>query len=343
VSVLCFLGVVAGTQVEKREAKQVGQPKWHWWTTRTPWTRRFTTRRWHPNTTVAGTTGRWRPRTTVAGTTGRWRPRTTVAGTTVPVTVVRTTGRWHPRTTVAGTTERWRPRTTVAGTTGRWRPRTTVAGTTRRWHPRTTPYWPETTWRPEPTTYAPTPTTDRPDPQPRFDHVRRLHNMEFQFESLSRNVVKILQLIQKVPAIKGIGEILTDVQQITQIKKILTGAVIRFPTPVYEDENGVNYYVQGHVEILHNNRWGTICDDSFFRNYGDMNANVLCRMGGYKGGAYDHGRYVQPYSKKASQIWLDEVYCHTGKEDSIGNCEMRQEWGQHDCRHREDVGIRCYI
>ena len=40
---------------------------------------------------------------------------------------------------------------------------------------------------------------------------------------MSRNVDKILQLVQNIPSIKGVGEILKDVRQIPQIKKILTG------------------------------------------------------------------------------------------------------------------------
>jgi len=189
-------------------------------------------------------------------------------------------------------------------------------------------------------------TTDGPGPGPRFDHVRRLNNMEFQFEKLSRNVAKILQIIQHIPSITGVGEILKEVQQIPQIKKILTGAVIRFPSPQYGDENAVRYYVQGHVEILHDNQWGTLCDDSFddYSGYsGDKNANVLCRMGGYKSGVYHWGRYKQRHAPKAQRIWLDDVYCSSGNETSIGNCNLYNGWGYNNCNHNEDVGIRCYI
>lgn len=205
------------------------------------------------------------------------------------------------------------------------------------------PGWPYWT-----TTRAPY-TTDSPDPAPRFDHVRRLNNMEFQFEKLSNMVAKILQIIKHIPQITGVEAILKEVQQIPQIKKILTGAVIRFPNAVYGDENAVRYYVQGHVEILHQNTWGTICDDSFdaydgyYEYDGDRIANVLCTMGGYKSGAYHWGRYKQRYATKAPKIWLDNFYCKSGNETSIGNCRLYDGWGRTDCSHSEDAGIRCYI
>jgi len=208
----------------------------------------------------------------------------------------------------------------------------------------TRPEWWYTTRRPY--THRPYSTDS---PAPRFDHMRRLHNMEFQFETLTKMVAKILQIIQHIPQITGVEAILKEVQQIPQLKKILTGAVIRFPNAVYGDENAVRYYVQGHVEILHENTWGTICDDSlddssgYYGNEGDKIANVLCTMGGYKSGVYHWGRYKQRYATKARQIWLDNFYCPTGNETSVGNCRLYSGWGRNDCSHSEDAGIRCYI
>ena len=65
--------------------------------------------------------------------------------------------------------------------------------------------------------------------------------------------------------------------------------------------------------------------------YGDRNAQVLCRMAGYKDGVYGGGRFRQRQPTKAKRIWLDEVYCTSGEEKSIGECDMRSGWGSNDC------------
>lgn len=47
-------------------------------------------------------------------------------------------------------------------------------------------------------------------------------------------------------------------------------------------------------------------------------------------GVYEEGRGL---------ILLDEVQCQ-GTEASLLAC-THSEWGQHDCSHSEDVGVRC--
>ena len=95
-------------------------------------------------------------------------------------------------------------------------------------------------------------------------------------------------------------------------------------------------FLQGHVEIIHDNVWGTICDNWF----NDNSANVICRMAGYGNGVYNYGRYKQTSATKATKIWLSYLVCPGDKTNIIG-C-THKPWGQHQCGHHEDVGVRCY-
>ncbi|XP_078311356.1 neurotrypsin-like isoform X1 [Crassostrea virginica] len=90
----------------------------------------------------------------------------------------------------------------------------------------------------------------------------------------------------------------------------------------------------GRVEILHNNTWGTICDDAFT----DQSAVVLCHMLGFnRSGAWFRASSV--YGEASGTIWLDDLVC-TGSETSITQCQSNG-WGVHNCRHSEDVAITC--
>ncbi|XP_032869685.1 scavenger receptor cysteine-rich type 1 protein M160-like [Amblyraja radiata] len=89
----------------------------------------------------------------------------------------------------------------------------------------------------------------------------------------------------------------------------------------------------GRVQLLFNNSWGTVCDDSW-----DLaDANVVCRQLGCGSALWTPGTTI--IAPASGDIWLDEVKC-TGSESFLSRC-LASPLGQHDCDHKEDVFVTC--
>ena len=94
---------------------------------------------------------------------------------------------------------------------------------------------------------------------------------------------------------------------------------------------------EGRLELYHGGRWGTVCDDY----WGDEEADVACRALGYEDGSVDNATQFTRafFGAGTGPILLDNVRC-TGDETSLLACGHRGI-GVNNCRHSEDVGVRC--
>uniref|UniRef100_A0A3B4CPB9 SRCR domain-containing protein n=1 Tax=Pygocentrus nattereri TaxID=42514 RepID=A0A3B4CPB9_PYGNA len=89
----------------------------------------------------------------------------------------------------------------------------------------------------------------------------------------------------------------------------------------------------GRVEVLHDDQWGTVCDD----NWDMRDAAVVCRELGC-GEAVDSLSDAH-FGPGSGPIWINIVHC-SGSESTLKNCRS-PEGGKHDCDHSKDAGVIC--
>jgi hypothetical protein len=94
----------------------------------------------------------------------------------------------------------------------------------------------------------------------------------------------------------------------------------------------------GRVEVFHDGRWGTVCDDNFEQNAG----NVVCQQLGFaRATAFDLNDPSGPafFGPGVDPIWMDDTLC-TGSEARLVDCPF-DGFGVDNCDHGEDAGVVC--
>lgn len=128
----------------------------------------------------------------------------------------------------------------------------------------------------------------------------------------------------------------SKVSSLTSQNAALTARVNVLETSAYRKANNVRILANGRLEIYHDSKWGTVCDDSW--DYED--ARAVCRHLGTSGGSKFFPKSGWGADSGATgTIWYDEIRC-TSSNNDFQHC-AGNAWGSHNCKHNEDVHMRC--
>lgn len=89
----------------------------------------------------------------------------------------------------------------------------------------------------------------------------------------------------------------------------------------------------GRVEVLHDDQWGTVCDDE----WDIRDAQVVCRA--MDCGTAQTAKSGGYFGQGHGDIWMDDVDC-VGNETSLLHCR-HPTLGENNCGHGEDAGVVC--
>ena len=90
----------------------------------------------------------------------------------------------------------------------------------------------------------------------------------------------------------------------------------------------------GRVEVFFAGQWGTICGGYFWDR---TDATVVCRQLGYLNAVRALRESSVPDG--SGRIWLSGLRCK-GNEQNVTSC-LHGGWGNNNCRHNHDVGVKC--
>ncbi|XP_055959195.1 neurotrypsin [Patella vulgata] len=92
---------------------------------------------------------------------------------------------------------------------------------------------------------------------------------------------------------------------------------------------------EGRVEVFHDNKWGTVCDDV----WDDTDASVVCRQLGYSPAMALSKAY---FEQGVGPIWLNGVDCQSS-DRTLAECS-HGEWGNiSSCTHDGDASVVCRV